>query len=316
MNDHNLPFVYLTNKQLAGLKISTFDICAAIEDAIVQQSKQQLWTAPKAAILPGDGRYIMSTLSVADLPGLIACKSVMVAPDNATKDLPAINGAIMLLDSQTGELRGVIEANWVTAVRTAGLSAVAAKQLANPNSRSIGFIGSGVQALSHLGAFCDLFPIEQIKVFSRGQANIEKLCDHASHLGLHAEAVSSAEKAVLEADIVVSSITLSYQVAPFISANWLKPGAFAAITDLAIPWLADSMTAFDKIIIDDHEQEKAAETPMVKKESIYADLQEMVTEQKHCKFDANKRSAFAFRGMAIGDFAVSALAYQRAAQYD
>ena len=71
----------------------------------------------------------------------------------------------MLLDSQTGLPLAVIDGNWVTARRTAGLSAVAAKRLARPDSASIAFIDCGVQARNHLDAFCDIFPLREVRAF-------------------------------------------------------------------------------------------------------------------------------------------------------
>jgi hypothetical protein len=54
------------------------------------------------------------------------------------------------LDSETGLPLALIDGNWVTEKRTAGLSAVAAKRLARNDSVSAGFIGCGVQARGHL----------------------------------------------------------------------------------------------------------------------------------------------------------------------
>ena len=72
-----------------------------------------------AAITPGDGRYVMSTLSTGEDPPLTVVKAVTVSPDNPDQGLPAINGAITVFDSRTGLLRAVMGANWITAVRTA-----------------------------------------------------------------------------------------------------------------------------------------------------------------------------------------------------
>lgn len=307
-------YVYLPDSDLAELGIRTADVVAAIEQAVMDKSAGMVWDAPKTAVLPGDGRYAMATLAGSDVLGIVAVKSVMVCPENPTRGLPGINGAIMLLNSQTGMLAGLIGANWVTAVRTAGLSAVMAKRLANPDAKSVAFIGTGVQAHSHLEAFADLFPLERIHVFGRGQTNIDKLCEAGCKLGLQAQAHSNAQAAVEDADIVVSSITLSYDTEPFLDAGWLKPGAFAAVTDLAIPWRNDTMTAFGEIYVDDREQEVAMEKPMVEAELICGDLQTAVTGQTTAQFDATKRSAFVFRGLALGDLAIAGLAYQKAVQ--
>ena len=306
-------FSYLSDEALAGLGITTADVIDCIEAALRAQAEGKVWAAPKASILPGDGRYIMATLAASDSPRIIAVKSVIVSPRNPARGLSGINGSIMLLDSETGQLLAVLDANWVTAVRTSGLSAVVARRLANPQSASIAFVGCGVQAHSHLDAFSELFPLTGIRAFGRGRANVEKLCAAARDRGLEAVASASAQEALEGADLVVTSITLSYDVAPFLDARWLKPGAFAAMTDLAIPWMPEGMTAFDTIVIDDNEQEAAMEKPMVDRGLITGDMTELVTGSVSAAFSPEQRSALVFRGLAIGDFAVASLAYAKSA---
>jgi ornithine cyclodeaminase len=306
-------FLYLSDETLAGLGITTGEIVASIENAILTQAGGAVWTAPKAAILPGDGRYMMATLAAADEPAVVAVKSVIVSPGNPDRGLPAINGAIMLLDSETGVLRAVTGANWITAVRTAGLSVLAAKRLADPASQNIAFVGCGVQARSHLEAFCDLFPLREIRAFGRGTANVEALCEMAGAKGFQARACETAREVLTGADIMVSSITLNHDIEPFLDARWLKPGAYAAITDLAIPWMAETMAEFGTIVIDDLEQEAAMEKPMVAPDLVRGDLTGLVTGAAGAAFSPEKSTAFVFRGVAIGDFAVAGLALERAA---
>ncbi len=306
-------FLYLSDETLSGLGISTADVIGCIENALRSKAEDTVWAAPKASILPGDGRYMMATLAASDTPGIIAVKSVIVSPRNPARGLPGINGAIMLLDSETGQLLAVMDANWITAVRTSGLSAVVARRLANPQSASVAFVGCGVQAHSHLDAFAELFPLTEIRAFGRGAANVEKLCAAARERGLEAKASASAQEALEGADLIVTSITLSYDVAPFLDARWLKPGAFAAMTDLAIPWMPQGMTAFDTVIIDDSQQEAAMEKPMVDRTLVQGDMTDLVTGSVTAGFAPERRSAFVFRGLAIGDFALAAHAYTRAA---
>ena len=301
--------VYLSDAALAGLGISPAEMADAIEAALAAKRDGRLLTAPKAALLPGDGRYVMSTLAVG-AEDVIVVKTVGVFPENAGRGLPAINGAIQVLDSATGLLRAVMDANWVTAIRTAALSAVAARRLANPEARTVAFVGCGVQASSHLAAFREMFPLERVLAVGRGQANVDRLCAEASGMGLDA-ATAEAEAALAEADIVVSSVTLDYDIEPFLDAKLLKPGAFAAITDLFIPWGKKSAKAFDTIVVDDLEQERSAEKPMVKKKRITDDLTGLIG-RSDLAWHPERRAAFAFRGISLGDYAAAALALPRA----
>ncbi|KAA3622196.1 MAG: ornithine cyclodeaminase family protein, partial [Proteobacteria bacterium] len=201
--------------------------------------------------------------------------------------------------------------NWVTAVRTAGLSAVAAKYLARKDSKVIAFIGSGVQARSHLDAFRQMFGLTEVRAMGRGTSNRDRLCEYAKSLGLSAMPCGTTEEAVSGADIVVTSVTLSYQIEPFIDARWLKEGAFAAITDLGIPWYAEGMEAFDRIVIDDLEQERQMERPLVAADVVAGDITGLVTGAVPGRQGDEERTAFVFRGLSLGDLALAALAWQR-----
>ena len=303
-------YLHLPDANLEAMGIAPREIADAIETALVAKADGRLHVTPKSAILPGGGRYMMSTLAVGD-EGFTVLKTVAVCPENPGRGLPTINGAIIVLDAETGLLCAVLGANWITAQRTAALSVVPARRLADPASETVGFIGCGVQAQSHLTAFSDQFPLKRIRAYGRGRANLEALCTLARKLGLEAEAAQSPEDALKGADIVVTSVTLDYQIAPFLDAGWLKPSAFAAITDLCIPWHNESLSRFGTIVIDDMEQERAAERPMLDRGAIAGDLADLVAGGIRDR-DTGKPAAFAFRGMALGDYAAAVLALKRA----
>jgi ornithine cyclodeaminase/alanine dehydrogenase-like protein (mu-crystallin family) len=303
---------YLSHSDLESLHITPADIVASIEHLIQGRSKSQVWNAPKAVIQPPDGRYMMAALCAADDPPFLAVKSAILNPRNRERGLPDINAVVTLLDSITGLPVAIIDGNWVTAVRTAGLSAVAAKRLARRESAIAAFIGCGVQARAHLQAFSALFPLKEIRAFGRGSANRDGLCQVAAKLGLSAVASPTARDAVSGADLVITSVTFSPQLVPFLDARWLKSGAFAAVTDLAAPWLPEGMSAFNRIVIDDLEQEAQMPKPLVSRELVAGDLTGLVNGAIAGRRSDDETTAFVFRGLGLGDLAVAALAYQRA----
>jgi ornithine cyclodeaminase/alanine dehydrogenase len=309
---NNETLLHLSQAALERLPITTADVIARIEHLIRGRSQATVWNAPKAVVLPEDGRYLMATLAASDDPPFLAVKSLVLNPRNPARGFPGINALVTLQDSDTGAPLAVIDGNWVTAVRTAGLSAVAAKRLARPDSRSAAFIGCGVQAHSHLRAFKEMFPLEEVRAFGRGVANRDALCRAAAALGLRAIASPTAREAVAGADLIVTSVTLSFSLEPFLDAGWLKPGAFASITDFAAPWVRESLTAFDRIFIDDLEQESAMAKPLVRRDLIAGDLDALVNGEQPGRTRDDERIAFAFRGLALGDLALAGLAYERA----
>lgn len=304
--------LYLSHSTLESLALTTHEVIDSIEHLLHGRRQSQVWNAPKAVITPPDGRYMMATLSAADDPPFLAVKSLILNPRNRERGLSDINSLVILLDSDTGLPLAIMDGNWITAVRTAGLSAVAAKRLARPDASIAAFIGCGIQARSHLQAFSALFPLKEIRAFGRGSTNRDALCQAAKKLGLSAVACSNAGEAVKEADLVISTVTLSPGLVPFLDARWLKPGAFATVVDLAVSWLKESMSALDRIIIDDFEQEARMATPLVDPRLVGGDLTGLVNGDIIGRQSNDEKTAFIFRGLALGDLALAGLAYQRA----
>jgi ornithine cyclodeaminase/alanine dehydrogenase len=305
---------YLSWDLLQSLQLTPQQIALSIERLLLGRKRQQAWNAPKAVITPPDGRYMMATLAAADDPPFLAVKALVLNPDNPKHGLASINALVTLLDSRSGLPLAVLDGNWVTAVRTAGLSAVAAKRLARPDAAVAAFIGCGVQAHSHLQAFAALFPLTEIRAFGRGTVSRDVFCRSAEKMGLTVIASETARDAICDADLIVTSVTLSPQLVPFLDARWLKPGAFVTMTDLAAPWLAESMVAFDRIIVDDLEQEANMPKPLVDPALVCGDLTGLVTGDAAGRSTTDERTAFVFRGLALGDLAVAGLAYQRACE--
>ena len=302
---------YLSEATLAGLGISTHDVVESIERLIRGSERGTVWNAPKAIIQPGDGRYMMAAMAAMDNPSHLAVKTVILNPRNPDHGLPQINGLVTMLDSEAGLPAAILDGNWITAVRTAGLSAVAAKHMAMPDARVCSFVGCGVQARSHLQALSDLFPLQDIRLFGRGRANIGELCRLADQLGLSSKVCGSGGEAVEDADIVVTTVTNAPELVPFLDANLLKPGCFAALPDLGAPWNKDSFTAFDRIVIDDLEQEAAMPNKLAEPNLVTGDLSGLVLGRFESRSSPQERNAFLFRGHALGDLALASLAFEK-----
>ena len=306
----NIP--YISSDDLDALNLTAADIVAATERVIKASKAGTVWSAPKAAFAPpNDARYMMAALAAMDDPNVLAVKTVVLNPDNSNHGLPQINGLVTCLDSVTGLPKAIIDGNWITAVRTAGLSATAAKYLASPDATTIGFVGTGVQAHSHLDLFAQMFPLKHLRMFGRGQPNKDKLAAAARTLGLTVEDCASGQAVADSVDILVTTVTHTGGAAPFLDASTMRPGSFAAVVDLAAPWHRDSFGSFDSVIIDDVKQEAAMPQKLCNPDFIGGDISGLVLGTATGRQSPNDRTAFVFRGHALGDLALSALVLER-----
>jgi alanine dehydrogenase len=112
----------------------------------------------------GDLRTMPSFL---ERQGVSSVKIVSSHPDNAKNfGLPTVMATILLVEPKNGQLLAIIGGRTITAMRTGAASGIAAKYLAKKNPRTVGFIGTGVQARSQLSALMSVFPsLQEIKAW-------------------------------------------------------------------------------------------------------------------------------------------------------
>jgi len=303
---------YLSQSDMIALGITTEDMIVAIEGVIRGSLDGRVWAAPKATIkTPGDARYMMAALAAMDAPDVLAVKTVVMNPDNTANGLAQINGLVTMLNSVTGLPLAILDGNWITAVRTAGLSATAARHMAREDASVIGFVGCGVQASSHLVAFAEMFPLREMVIFGRGAANQDRLAAEGAALGLKVTRAASGQEVAETADLLVTTVTHTGGADPFLDASGLKPGGFAAVVDLAAPWKRDSFAALDRVIIDDLAQEETQPMRLCDPAHIHGDLTGLVSGRITGRSSDADTTAFVFRGHALGDLALSALVLGR-----
>ncbi len=164
-----------------------------------------------------NGWFAVMPVIYGDLMGV---KTVTFYPGNAEID-PALGlhthmAIVEVLRRSTGEPLAVMDGRLITEMRTAAVSAVALDALASPEAASLGILGSGVQARSHLQALRLVRPaLKDVRIWSRTAANAERL---AEETGAHAVTVQEAASA----DVV---LTVTASTNPVLEGRWFAPHA-------------------------------------------------------------------------------------------
>lgn len=134
----------------------------------------------------------------------LGLKIISVFPNNATKGKAVINGAMLIINEDTGEAQAIMEAGYLTAMRTGAVSGVATKYLAKENAKEVAIIGSGVQAMTQLEAVACVRPIEKVNIWSR---NFENARHFAQKIEEHydVQCHQTISDAVKHADIICTA---------------------------------------------------------------------------------------------------------------
>jgi len=146
-----------------------------------------------------------------------AVKCAMVFPENKTKNVPMVNGAVNLFSAEDGQLEAIVDFHLVTKWKTAGDSILAARRLARPDSEKILIVGAGTVGRTLWQAYRALFPNAQFSVWNRTRDAANAFADECMGVTV----AQDLERAVKEADIVTSA-TMTTE--PILKGDWFQPG--------------------------------------------------------------------------------------------
>lgn len=152
-----------------------------------------------------------------------AFKYVNGHPKNTRDGLPTVMAFGVLADVATGAPRLLAELTITTAIRTAAMSAVAARCLARADSRSMALIGNGAQSEFQAMAFRDLCGIRELRLFDVDRAATDKLAANLAGQGLQLRRCASTAEAVKGADIV-TTVTADKAYATIVTPSMVEPG--------------------------------------------------------------------------------------------
>ena len=253
--------------------------------------------------------------------GALGVKSVTVYKQNPAKGMPATLGLTVLLDPETGAPISVMDAGYLTGVRTAAASGVATSLLARENARELAILGPGVQGRHHLMAMVAVRPIETVRVYDNNLENAEKFRQEMQPaVSATIQVVGSGEEAVRGADVIV---TTSTSRTPIVEYAWLKPGAHingvgAHAAD--VRELASEVIARARVVVDSREAalKEAGDLLMpiaegkVTPEQLSDELGEVVEGLKPGRTSPDQITVYKSVGIAIQDMAVASMVYRKA----
>jgi ornithine cyclodeaminase/alanine dehydrogenase-like protein (mu-crystallin family) len=290
---------------------------AAMEGALAALARGEVHVPLRFVMRPGDEPSLLGLMPAHRAGGtpLYSLKTVAVFPDNPKRGLDAHQGTVTLFDGETGEVRVLMNASAITAIRTAAVSAVATRLLAREDTRVLGILGAGVQARSHLEALPLVRNFDTVRIFSRTLEHAQAL---AAQVG--AEAVDTAEEAVRDADVVV---TATSSAEPVLAREWLTPGAHVnaiggrppQMTELDTATIADSAFYVDRresVEAEAGDYRAAVESGAIGPDHIRAELGELVIGVKPGRSSEEEITVFRSLGLAVEDLAAAEYVLRRA----
>ncbi len=162
-----------------------------------------LAAAPPRTAVPTEHGELL--LMAAESPTAVGFKLLGLAPGNPGRGLPRIQAVYTLFDAVTLTPRVMLDGTALTCLRTAGLSALAARVLAVPDASVLTVFGAGPQARSHVEALAAVRPIEAVRIVTRHPVHSAALAQSLVESGYPAT-VGTADS-VRDSDVVVCATT-------------------------------------------------------------------------------------------------------------
>jgi ornithine cyclodeaminase len=162
-------------------------------------------------------------------------KLVTVHPENRQRNLPTIQGEVIVMDASNGRHLGLLDGITVTARRTAAVSALAARRLAPDPAGPLLIVGAGTQARAHLEAFREVLSVQQVFITSRTRENAEKLAAFARSLDIRVQVLQHSEPVLKDVTLIV---TATNSASPVIGGE-LRSDAFVAAVGAFTPSMAE-----------------------------------------------------------------------------
>lgn len=153
-------------------------------------------------------------------------KVVGYHPNNPrVHEIPTITSNISVYDISNGHLLGLMDGTFLTALRTGATSAVASRILASPQSKVVGIIGAGAQAVTQLHALSTQFNVERVLVCDVINMAATTFSQRTAFMNLPIEVVPSDERSrvVAEADILVTATSNDIGSGPVFEDTETKP---------------------------------------------------------------------------------------------
>jgi len=292
------------------------EIIQALDKAFREKGLGKVEMPPKPGIHTMPDAFIHAMPASVPSVGAAGCKWVSGYPENYKKNLPYISGLLILNDPETGMPLSVMDCIWITAMRTGAATAVAAKYLANRDSKSIGILGCGVQGRTNLEALKIILPeLSEVKAYDISADAVTMYAEEmGAKTGLDIKIVKTPKEAVEDSDVIVTAGPILKEPNPAIEFDWLKPGVFASPVDFDSYLKKSVFEGCEKFVTDDREQclyyKSLGYFQYVSE--IYADLGEIAAGIKQGRESRDEIIICANLGLAIDDMVTAIEIYRKA----
>ena len=296
---------FVTAEEIAGAALPVRPIYDLVVEGFTLCGRGEAECPPKAGIHTRPGAFTHAMPAYLPTKDIAGSKIISVYPGNDAIGVPSTNGIIIMSDAETGIPSTVLDASWITSMRTAMVSMVDVAHLANPQP-TFGIVGAtGVTGRAHIEAIAAIYPGSRILVGSREPERLKALFADTASTDVTLVTTHSNEEIVRGSDVVI--VCTSHLPEPILSPEWLHPG-HNVLNVHSRGWPCDVLSAVDLVSCDDR---RPITDPVSGLLGCYPDLDPdvelgQVVVGAHVGRETSEQVVFSFNyGLAVFDILVA-----------
>jgi ornithine cyclodeaminase/alanine dehydrogenase-like protein (mu-crystallin family) len=321
----------LSQSDIIGLKLAPATVVSVVEDALREHVAGTYEMHPKIGVHPtgtDPANFIHAMPAYLHKMGVCGLKWVGGFVKNHKRGLPNVTGLQVCNDIETGVPFAIMDCSYLTGLRTAAVSSIAARLCARPDATTLALVGCGFEGAMHLRFLTATLPgIREVRLRDIREDAMKELHERAGEYFDGTIRTCQDNETCLTGADVVSTCTNGDE--PVVHAAWLRPGVFCVGIEGGCAYTAEALHQAEKFLVDDVplaryfdqiSQGRLTEDGRPDPEfpgglpAIHATIGEILAGKKPGRESAIERMIATPIGMSICDVALAHLAYRTAEQ--
>lgn len=324
-----IEVLLLSRANILALELTPKAVVEVVTQALREHAAGTYEMHPKIGVHPtgtDPANFIHAMPAYLRQLGACGLKWVAGFAKNYQRDLPNVTGVQVYNDTDTGIPLAIMDCGYLTGLRTAAVSAIAAREGARPDAETLALAGCGFEGTMHLRFITHEIPtIRRVRLRDIRPEAMSALKTTASSYFPGPIELYSDNASCLDGADVISTCTNGDE--QLVRPEWFKPGAMAVGIEGGCAFTAEALHSADKFVVDDIPlaeyfdkigRDRLTEDGRPDPEfpggmpKVHATIGELVTGKKLGRENPRERIIAIPIGMAICDIALAHLAYQTA----
>ncbi len=311
--------VLFLNQEDVKRVLTIDDAIERVKIAFKMHAEKKVQMPPKIYLnytkFNGDLRAMPAYIEPMNASGV---KIVNVHTRNKEKNLPTVMAVFVLVSPETGAPLAIMDATYITDLRTGAAGAVATRILARKDSRVLGLVGAGKQAELQLLAISRVFPLSVVKVCGKTAREGIEFSNKMQKV-VDLEIRPADIKDLCDADIISTTTPVRK---PIVKDEWIREGTHINAIGADAPGKQEldvNILKRARIFVDDMEQATHSgevnvglSTGQLKPDDICGEIGEVIIGKKKGRISRNDITIFDSTGLAIQDVALADFVFKRA----